>query len=70
MADEVNEYGQFYRFEHLTLCPVDLTPVMTELLSPDEKKALNEYHAMVYDRLKSGLTAEEAAWLKEVTQPV
>ena len=70
VADEVNEYGQFYRFEHLTLCPVDLTPVMTELLSPDEKKALNEYHAMVYERLKSGLTAEEAAWLKEVTQPV
>ena len=70
VADEVNEYGQFYRFENLTLCPIDLTPVMTELLAPDEKAALNAYHAMVYERLKSGLTAEEAAWLKEITQPV
>ena len=70
VADEVNEYGQFYRFENLTLCPIDVTPVMTELLAPDEKAALNAYHAMVYERLKSGLTAEEAAWLKEITAPV
>ncbi len=70
VADEVNEYGQFYRFENLTLCPIDLTPVMTELLAPDEKAALNAYHAMVYERLRSGLTAEEAAWLKEITAPV
>lgn len=70
VAGEENEYGQFLQFEHLTLCPIDLTPVMTELLAPDEKKALNDYHAMVYERLKDGLTAEEAAWLKEVTAPV
>ena len=70
VTDEENEYGQFYRFENLTLCPIDLTPVMTELMSPDEKKALNEYHAMVYERLQSGLTPDEAAWLKEITQPV
>ena len=70
VADEENEYGQFYRFEHLTLCPIDLTPVLTELLSPDEKKALNDYHAMVFERLRSGLTEEEAAWLREITKPV
>ena len=70
VTDEENEYGQFYRFEHLTVCPIDLTPVMTELLAPDEKKALNAYHAMVYERLKSGLSGEEAAWLKEITAPI
>ena len=70
VADEENEYGQFYRFEHLTLCPIDVTPVKTELLAPEEKKALNEYHAAVYERLKSGLSEEEAAWLKEVTRPI
>ena len=43
---------------------------MTELLAPDEKKALNAYHAMVYERLKSGLSGEEAAWLKEITAPI
>ena len=70
VADEENEYGQFFRFEHLTLCPIDVTPVMTELLSPDEKAAFNAYHAMVYERLRSGLTAEEAGWLKEITRPI
>ncbi|MBR4166108.1 MAG: aminopeptidase P family protein [Lachnospiraceae bacterium] len=70
VAGEENEYGQFLKFEHLTLCPIDLTPVLVEELSPEERRDLNAYHAMVYDRLKSGLTDEEAAWLKEITQPV
>ena len=70
VAGEENEYGQFLHFEHLTLCPIDLRPVIKELLAPDEKKALNEYHAMVYERLKDGLTPEEAAWLKEVTAAI
>lgn len=70
VAGEENEYGQFLGFEHLTLCPIDLKPVKLEMLAPDEKKALNEYHAMVYERLKGGLTPEEAAWLKEITAPV
>ncbi|MBQ6075334.1 MAG: aminopeptidase P family protein [Lachnospiraceae bacterium] len=70
MEDEENEYGRFMRFEHLTLCPIDLAALLPEELSPEERRALNAYHAMVYERLKDGLTAEEAAWLKEVTQPV
>ncbi|MBP3728782.1 MAG: aminopeptidase P family protein [Lachnospiraceae bacterium] len=67
---ENNEYGQFMGFEHLTLCPIDLTPLLTEELGPEERRALNEYHEMVYERLKDGLTPEEAAWLREVTRPV
>ena len=70
VEDEQNEYGQFLRFEHLTLCPIDLTAVNVEALSPEEKSGLNAYHAMVYERLRDGLSAEEAAWLKEITQPV
>ncbi len=70
VEDENNEYGQFMRFEHLTLCPIDLTAVLLEELSPEERRALNAYHAMVYARLKDGLTSEEAAWLAEITRPV
>lgn len=70
VAGEENAYGQFLGFEHLTLCPIDLKPLIPEMLGPDEKKALNDYHALVYERLKSGLTEEEAAWLKEITAPV
>lgn len=67
---ENNEYGQFMGFEHLTLCPIDLTAVIWEEVGPQERRALNEYHAMVYERLKDGLSEAEAAWLKEVTKAV
>ncbi|MBQ4424552.1 MAG: aminopeptidase P family protein [Lachnospiraceae bacterium] len=67
---ETTEYGHYLRFETLTLCPIDLRPVIPELLTVYEKIALNEYHAMVYERLRDGLTAEEAAWLREVTQAI
>ncbi len=67
---EENEYGQFLGFEHLTLCPIDLEPVIIEALSPEERRDLNAYHAMVFERLCGGLSEEEAAWLKEITKPV
>ena len=67
---ENNEYGQFMGFEHLTLCPIDLKAVLPEELSPEERRALNAYHAMVYERLKDGLTPQEAAWLQEVTRAI
>nr|MBQ6243063.1 aminopeptidase P family protein [Lachnospiraceae bacterium] len=70
VEDEENEYGRFMRFEHLTLCPIDLAALIPEELSPEERRALNAYHAMVYERLHDGLTADEAAWLRKVTQPV
>ena len=70
VAGEENEYGQFLQFEHLTLCPIDLEPVIVEALSPEERRDLNAYHAMVFDRLRGGLSEEEAAWLKEITRPL
>ncbi len=69
VAGEENEYGRFLHFETLTLCPIDLTPVLTEELSPEERRELNRYHETVYERLRDGLTAEEAAWLREITAP-
>ncbi len=67
---ETTEYGHYLQFETLTLCPIDLRPLIQELMTVYEKEALNEYHAMVYERLKDGLTAEERTWLQQVTQPI
>ena len=63
-----NQYGQFLGFEPVTYCPIDLTPVCTELLTRDEVEWLNNFHAMVYTTLAPHLTSEETAWLAEKTK--
>ena len=59
--------GRFLRFETLTLCPIDTTPILTELLTKEETEWLNQYHAMVYDKLAPHLNAEERQWLQDLT---
>lgn len=67
---EKNEYGQFMEFENITYCPIDLDAVDVQYLSDRELKMLNDYHAMVYEKLQSRLSEEERAWLKENTRPL
>ncbi|MBQ6224831.1 MAG: aminopeptidase P family protein [Bacteroidaceae bacterium] len=57
------EFGKFLRLEPLTLCPIDLTPVVWELMTPEEITYLNTYHKKVYDELSPFLTEEEKQWL-------
>lgn len=57
------EFGSFLGFESLTLCPIDLAPVKKEMLLPEEKEWLNEYHRTVYDRLSPHLEGEDREWL-------
>lgn len=64
------EFGAFYRFEALTLCPIDKKPIRTDLLNAEEKAWLNQYHQNVYSRLSPFLNTEECAWLKEATAPL
>ena len=65
-----NEFGTFYNFETITLCPIDTTPIVKELMTQKEIDWLNEYHTMVFDKLNSHLNDEEKAWLKEKTKPI
>ena len=58
------EFGEFLQFEPLTLCPIDTTPIVMEMLTDEERQWLNDYHQMVYDRLAPYLNDEERAWLK------
>ncbi|MCR4809903.1 MAG: M24 family metallopeptidase C-terminal domain-containing protein, partial [Prevotella sp.] len=62
------EFGQFLQFKPLTLCPIDKTPIIKELLLQEEIDWLNDYHQQVYERLSPHLTADECHWLREATQ--
>ncbi|MBO5251517.1 MAG: aminopeptidase P family protein [Bacteroidaceae bacterium] len=64
------EFGKFYKFEPLTLCPIDKEAIVVELLSDEELQWLNEYHQLVYDRLCPMLNEDEQTWLKEATTPI
>lgn len=62
-----NEFGRFLRFAPLTMVPFDRDAMEPALLSVQEKRWLNTYHAAVRAALQPHLTAEEYAWLCEVT---
>ena len=64
------DYGDFYKFETLTLCPIDTTPIIKEMLTNEEIAWLNEYHQKVYDKLSPFLTDEENEWLKNKTKTI
>jgi Xaa-Pro aminopeptidase len=61
---------QWLRFETITLCPIDTRLVEPKLLSADEKKWLNDYHARVRKVLSPLLGAEDRRWLAKATAPV
>ncbi len=64
------EFGEFLQLEPLTLCPIDKSPILPELMQDDEIAYLNAYHARVYDTLSPYLDEEENAWLQEATAPL
>ena len=65
-----SEFGTFYKFEPLTLCPIDKEAILVEMLNDEELNWFNEYHQMVYNRLKPFLNEQEQAWLEEATSPL
>ena len=57
------DFGDFYRFETLTLFPFDLTLFDTALMTDGEIDWLNAYHATVRERLLPHLEPAEQEWL-------
>jgi Xaa-Pro aminopeptidase len=52
-------------FETLTFAPIDRSLIEPELLSPQERNWLNDYHAKVLEIVGPQLEGEVLAWLKE-----
>lgn len=63
-------FGTFYRFEALTLCPIDKAPIDRSLLTAEEVEWLNSYHRTVYEKLSTRLDNETQQWLKEACSPL
>lgn len=70
VKDRTTEYGDFLRFETLTLCPIDRNAIEKSLLNQEETEWLNNYHRWVYDELSPLLSEELKVFLKEETKPI
>ena len=62
-----NEYGEFLRFDTLTLVPYDRDLIITGMLTEHERKLVDEYHKRVYEVLSPGLDGAEKDFLREYT---
>lgn len=62
-----SEFGEFIRFETLTLCPIDLRCLDKSVLNQDEINWINQYHATVRTRLSPHVSGAALAWLERTT---
>jgi Xaa-Pro aminopeptidase len=65
-----DEFGEFLKFETLTLCPIDTRCIDRSLLRDDEVAWLSEYHHQVRERLTPLVSEAALAWLQRSTQPL
>jgi Xaa-Pro aminopeptidase len=65
-----SEFGEFLKFETLTLCPIDTRCLEPSLLTQDEREWLNAYHAQVRERLSPLLDGAALAWLNTRTAAI
>ena len=64
------EFGRFLQFESLTLCPIDKTPIIREMMLPEEIQWLNDYHQRVFDALSPHLNPDEVEWLRKACEAI
>jgi Xaa-Pro aminopeptidase len=60
---ETSDWGEFYRFETLSLCPIDRRLIDASLLSKQEAHWIESYHQRVFQALHPYLSDNESAWL-------
>lgn len=67
---ETTDFGTFYDFETLTICPFDRQVIAAELLTDPEKEWLNKYHAWCKEKLENELEGEVKEWFLEQVKPL
>lgn len=65
-----NEFGDFLKFQTISLFPFDLKSINVGILTTDERHWLNRYHAKVFDKLSQFLDTEERFWLSNKTKAI
>ncbi|KAG1049336.1 hypothetical protein G6F46_007676 [Rhizopus delemar] len=73
-ADTPNNFGGrgYLGFEHVTIAPIGRNLIDVDLLSPSERKWVNDYHQECLAKLSPLIAHDElaTAWLKKETLPI
>lgn len=67
---EQTQFGEFMKFETLTLCPIDTRCIDASLLTPADLTWLNDYHARVRQTLLPLVNGAARDWLIARTEPL
>lgn len=65
-----NDFGEFLKFETLTLVPFDTRLIDMNYLDDKSRVALNSYHQRVYETLSPYLDAQENEYLRKITKAI
>ena len=63
-----SDFGDWLEFETLTLCHIDTSAVIPELLGAEQLQWLKDYNARVYEILAPLLPEDVAEWLRKKTE--
>ena len=67
IPSQTTEFGNFFKFEPLTLCPIDKEGIRKEMLTDEELTWFNNYHQYVFEKLNPLLNEDERRWLVSAT---
>ncbi|WP_294217389.1 aminopeptidase P family protein [uncultured Chryseobacterium sp.] len=67
---EKTDFGTFYEFETLTLCPFFKDTIVKDILSEEEVDWLNTYHRTCEEKLAPHLEGEVKTWFEELVSPL
>ena len=65
-----SEFGDWLDFETMTLCHIDTSAVLVDILDSEEKAWLNSYNERVYKEISPLLSQDEAQWLRNKTEAI
>ncbi len=65
-----SEFGEFLKFETLTLCPYERELIDLSLLTEEERRWVDEYHRRVFDVLSGLVDGKSENWLRNACAPL
>ena len=69
-AQKIGDERDQLDFETLTYVPIDRRLILANELHPHDRKALNDYHELVLEKIGPRVSPEALDWLKDATRPI
>ncbi len=67
---EETQFGNYLCMEPITFCPIDTKLIDRSLMTEDEIQWLNDYHALVREKLAPRTQGAAREWLERNTRPI